>query len=357
MLSIHRLITLSVIAWLAPALYAECNYNFADQNNGWGWNPASNESCPPITASTGQCEDRGGYPWGWNPVTLKSCRLDETSLTPETDIFSADSAPLLAFGVQQSATLPAGTSTHFYKLKLSRPLALKIEGNINGDLDAAVGTVYKNSYTSSLKLREPKRCYPSGTYFLIVNNYPNTSDLAYNLSVSATDNQCVEQIAEVVNNEHPDGDYYVSWAITDDGTVFGMPLFNAILNAYDQNGELLWSNYDVDPVTAPDRLANGTTAVLSYKKLHLLDTAGEYLWTIDLPDADYPKTFKNVVANDDTIILYNDTEVVSFNSQDGSLRWRYSPRDYVSSVRVADNGKVLVRATEDPFAGVYFLEK
>lgn len=57
---------------------ADCDYNNAAINNGWGWNPISGDSCPPL--NTPVAIDNCDYSnaaiqdgWGWNPVTLDSC--------------------------------------------------------------------------------------------------------------------------------------------------------------------------------------------------------------------------------------------------------------------------------------------
>lgn len=40
-----------------------CDYSLAHQYNGWGWNPATRTSCPPIK---NQCVDPDGDGWGWD---------------------------------------------------------------------------------------------------------------------------------------------------------------------------------------------------------------------------------------------------------------------------------------------------
>ncbi len=361
----------------APNVAAQCNYDDADRYNGWGWNPTTNQSCPPVPEQEqeperdqgqGQCEDHGHHPWGWNPVTRQSCRLDTavaspppeavTSLTPETDRYRAHSAPVLPFNQSQASTLPAGTFAHYYRIELSEAMALQIDGTIDSDLDVAAGTVYKGQHSYSLNHGEPARCFSSGTHIVIVSRSPSDTDKQYNINVTAQDQQCVEPTQQVVNNEHPDGDWYVDWATASDGTTFSIPIFWDGMTAYDQNGELLWSTGQIYPTSTPDRLSDGSTAVLSINNsLRLLDTRGEFLWTVTLDQTEFPRAFTKLVANDDTIVVYNLHEVASFNGYDGSLRWRYSPRDYVSSVSVADNGKVLVHGSEDPYVGVYYLEK
>ena len=344
---------------MATNVSAQCNYDDASQHGGWGWNPEKSESCPPVE---GQCEDRGGYPWGWNPVTQKSCSLikSDSSLVPETNPFNAYSAPVLSFSQNQSATLLTGTWIHYYRLELSEAMALQLNGDIHGELDAAIGGVYKGQHSYSLKHGEPARCFSAGTHILAVANATgatNETDKAYNINVTATDQNCVEHTAEVVNNEHPDGDWYVKWAVASDGTVFSIPLFGNGITAFDQNGDRLWSKGEIYPTSDPDRLSNGSTAVLSGRSLQLIDTRGEFLWTIELDETDFSREFTNLVGNDDTIIVYNNDEVASFNGYDGSLRWRYSPRDHVSYVKVADNGNVLVLGSNDPNVGFYYLEK
>jgi len=353
---------LSVVTFIAlygvsANLAAECDYSDAHKYDGWGWNPVARESCPP---AAGHCEDRGDYPWGWNPVTLESCRLDTqvTPLVPATHGYELHLASTLPFSQNQSASLPAGTSTHYYRIELERPMALQLDGELDSELVAAIGGVYKNAHSHALKLGEPARCFTEGTFYVTVTNRSNDADRPYSINVTATDQQCVNSVARAVNNEHPDGDWYVSWATAADGTVYAMPAFWDGITAYDQNGDLLWSTGGINQIAAPDRLSDGSTAVLSYKhSLRLLDSAGEFLWTIELSEAEFPRLFTDLVANQDTIVVYNSDEVASFNSHDGSLRWRYSPQDRVDYVKVADNGKVLVHGYSDPFQGFFYLDK
>lgn len=55
-----------------------CDYSNADQNDGWGWNPHTRQSCQPRPQVVDQSDCdysdaavNGG--WGWNPVTRNSC--------------------------------------------------------------------------------------------------------------------------------------------------------------------------------------------------------------------------------------------------------------------------------------------
>ena len=59
-----------------------CDYNNVG-DGGWGWNPTTRTSCPPLPQSAGttnsgldNCDysNAGADGWGWNPVTLVSCR-------------------------------------------------------------------------------------------------------------------------------------------------------------------------------------------------------------------------------------------------------------------------------------------
>lgn len=65
----------------------DCNYQDAELYNGWGWNPATGESCAPIAPAEQSLLDDCDYSnamqfdgWGWNPITRESCqpRVDET---------------------------------------------------------------------------------------------------------------------------------------------------------------------------------------------------------------------------------------------------------------------------------------
>ena len=57
-----------------------CDYSSASRFNGWGWNPVTMESCPPIEESNTTPADHCDYSsatsqggWGWNPMTMQSC--------------------------------------------------------------------------------------------------------------------------------------------------------------------------------------------------------------------------------------------------------------------------------------------
>ncbi len=51
-----------------------CDYTAAALNNGWGWDPVNNASCPPDTNSGCDYSDADLYNgWGWNPDTRSSC--------------------------------------------------------------------------------------------------------------------------------------------------------------------------------------------------------------------------------------------------------------------------------------------
>jgi len=59
-----------------------CDYSNADlgSNMGWGHNPVTGESCPPIGNPTpyipsNECKSSGIEGWGWNEALQDSCRL------------------------------------------------------------------------------------------------------------------------------------------------------------------------------------------------------------------------------------------------------------------------------------------
>ncbi len=74
----------------------QCNYGTANQHDGWGWNPVTRTSCPPLAPNSGNtttpessgCDysNAGADGWGWNPTTRTSCPpLPQTADTPPTD--------------------------------------------------------------------------------------------------------------------------------------------------------------------------------------------------------------------------------------------------------------------------------
>jgi hypothetical protein len=58
-----------------------CDYSAAIYNAGWGYNPVTQQSCPPLADSPGftpedACEQIGPDGWGWNSFRQESCRLE-----------------------------------------------------------------------------------------------------------------------------------------------------------------------------------------------------------------------------------------------------------------------------------------
>ncbi len=52
-----------------------CNYNDAYFNNGWGWNPYTGTSCPPLQGVGGCDYSNADFNngWGWDAATGTSC--------------------------------------------------------------------------------------------------------------------------------------------------------------------------------------------------------------------------------------------------------------------------------------------
>jgi len=57
-----------------------CDYSSADLFNGWGWNPITRQSCPPLPAAVDPVASTCDYSnaslyngWGWDPVARASC--------------------------------------------------------------------------------------------------------------------------------------------------------------------------------------------------------------------------------------------------------------------------------------------
>ncbi len=73
-----------------------CDYSSSEQYEGWGWNPALLQSCPPLELTpTNNCDyshasSFGG--WGWDPVARMSCEPIETmvSASSQCDYSNAD---------------------------------------------------------------------------------------------------------------------------------------------------------------------------------------------------------------------------------------------------------------------------
>jgi len=70
----------------------DCNYSNADIFNGWGWDPVSRKSCPPLqnqpdtTTETDTCNyaNAAQYDgWGWNAVTGQSCAPRSQDSAPD----------------------------------------------------------------------------------------------------------------------------------------------------------------------------------------------------------------------------------------------------------------------------------
>jgi hypothetical protein len=59
----------------------DCDYSQAASNFGYGWNPVTQQSCPPID-DNGNCDysqAANNFGYGWNPVTQQSCPpIDDT---------------------------------------------------------------------------------------------------------------------------------------------------------------------------------------------------------------------------------------------------------------------------------------
>ena len=54
-----------------------CDYSNAANSGGWGWNSATNSSCPPVNNNGGYCDFSNADHndgWGWNAATGQSCR-------------------------------------------------------------------------------------------------------------------------------------------------------------------------------------------------------------------------------------------------------------------------------------------
>ena len=62
-----------------PIASNACDYSSADLFNGWGWNPITQESCPPLTDApqlVSNCDYSNAASfdgWGWNPISRMSC--------------------------------------------------------------------------------------------------------------------------------------------------------------------------------------------------------------------------------------------------------------------------------------------
>ncbi len=92
-----------------------CDYSFAEQNGGWGWNIATESSCPPVADKIGTAADapdtsascdysdatnHGG--WGWNGATGSSCPpLDAPAII-------ASDAPAVSTGCDYSGAHQQG---------------------------------------------------------------------------------------------------------------------------------------------------------------------------------------------------------------------------------------------------------
>jgi len=78
---------LSPISILSPTTDG-CDYSDAALYNGWGWNPSTRTSCPPVTETRDNCDYSSASSndgWGWNNVTRESCPPLETEQTECVD--------------------------------------------------------------------------------------------------------------------------------------------------------------------------------------------------------------------------------------------------------------------------------
>ena len=58
-----------------------CNYDDADQFDGWGWDPVAGQSCAPLVVEDEPTTDQDcdyssasvNEGFGWNPITGMSC--------------------------------------------------------------------------------------------------------------------------------------------------------------------------------------------------------------------------------------------------------------------------------------------
>ena len=107
-----------------PEFNGECDYSTADQNNGWGWNPTTQTSCPPIDGETivieipminGECDYsaaslNGGY--GWNPTAQLSCPPIVVSVDEDNNVSMAPSASeQTSMSPMQDAPTPSATAS------------------------------------------------------------------------------------------------------------------------------------------------------------------------------------------------------------------------------------------------------
>ncbi len=69
-------ITLSPVSTIPYATSDACDYSDAALHGGWGWNPATRTSCPPLTEVRDDCDYSNASSnsgWGWNNTTMESC--------------------------------------------------------------------------------------------------------------------------------------------------------------------------------------------------------------------------------------------------------------------------------------------
>ena len=90
-----------------------CDYSDASQNAGFGWNPLTAESCPPIASETyDHCDysyaaqNRG---WGWDDIALQSCPPIDTTISRTCDY--SDAALNLGYGWNDAEQLSCAPLT------------------------------------------------------------------------------------------------------------------------------------------------------------------------------------------------------------------------------------------------------
>jgi glucose/arabinose dehydrogenase/mono/diheme cytochrome c family protein len=103
---VHEQALAAVGNWIAgmagstvdPEPATGCNYAHAESNEGWGWNAATGESCPPLDVVEQNVDDGesgvvgcdyshadANHGWGWNPVTRQPCEPVDSHSATATD--------------------------------------------------------------------------------------------------------------------------------------------------------------------------------------------------------------------------------------------------------------------------------
>lgn len=115
----------------------DCDYSNANFYGGWGWNDATQSSCPPVEMIVSACDYTNAATfngWGWNPETNESCLpVDNDNTDIQTVASTCDYSNAPSFGgwgwdpVSRESCAPAGDSNA--QTESQNPVCLDSDGD------------------------------------------------------------------------------------------------------------------------------------------------------------------------------------------------------------------------------------